>query len=122
MTDRFLSVPVLFLEIISAVSLKLPKASPPRPYPGRICPGRSPVLPASFAGVLRAPCLLSKSRVCPRGPLPPPDLFFESRGGQGSGVLRVVGYVYVIGVWCGKWVLIDGGRKLRWGWSVLIFG
>jgi len=44
------------------------------------------------------------------------------RGGQGSGVLWVVGYVYVIGVWCGKWVLINVRRKLRWGWSVGIFG
>ena len=28
------------------------------------------------------------------------------KGGQGSGVLRVVGYVYVIGVWCVEWVFI----------------
>jgi len=37
------------------------------------------------------------------------------RGGQGSGIFWVVGYVYVIGVWCGKWVLIIVGRKLGGG-------
>jgi len=32
----------------------------------------------------------------------------EIRGGQGSGVLLVVWYMYVIGVWCGKWVFKFG--------------
>jgi hypothetical protein len=30
----------------------------------------------------------------------------EFRGGQRFEVFRVVGYMYVIGLWCGKWVLI----------------
>jgi len=32
------------------------------------------------------------------------------RGGQGSWIFRVVGYVYINGVWCGKWILIVGER------------
>ena len=36
----------------------------------------------------------------------------EARGGQGSVILGVVGYVYIIGVWCGKWVLIVGGWRM----------
>jgi len=46
----------------------------------------------------------------------------QVRGGQGPGVFWVVGYVYVIGLWCGKWVLNNVGRKLGWKWSVWIFG
>jgi len=58
----------------------------------------------------------------PRCPLPPPDLFLWSGAGRGKWFLGEVGYVYVIGVWCGKWVLIIVGRKLGWGRSVGIFG
>jgi len=56
-----------------------------------------------------------------RGDLAAAGFFLGVRGGQGSGVFWVVGYVYVIGVWCGKWVRLFG-RKLGWRWSVGIFG
>jgi len=42
------------------------------------------------------------------------------KGRQRLGVFWVVGYVYIIGVWCGKWVLIIIGRKLGGGlWGFL---
>ena len=36
-------------------------------------------------------------------------------GGQRYVVFREVGYVDIIGLWCGKWVLIIRGRKLGGG-------
>jgi len=65
----------------------------------------------------------------PWGSLPPPDLFLggihfvlKVKGGQRFVVFGVVGYVYIFGVWCGKWILIIVGRKLGKVWSVGIFG